>query len=171
MISHYRFNQIYLLSIVLTAALGGLLFGYDWVVIAGAKPFFQEYFQLSGNDNTGSLGWAMSCALLGCLLGAILAGILSDEFGRKKLMILAAFLFIVTAIATGLSSQFHFFIISRVGNGIAIGLASNLSPVYIAEVAPPQNRGKQPIIDRYWGFTRATGELADCRTYRTGYAW
>lgn len=136
------YNMRYVWAISMTAALGGLLFGYDWVVIGGAKPFFQEYFQLTGDENTGAIGWAMSCALLGCLLGAISAGYLSDRFGRKKPLILAAFLFIITAVATGMASTFTGFIIGRISNGVAIGLASNLSPVYIAEVAPAEKRGK-----------------------------
>lgn len=138
----YNFNMKYVWAISLTAALGGLLFGYDWVVIGGAKPFFQEYFHLTGDENTGAIGWAMSCALLGCLIGALSAGFLSDKFGRRRPLILAAFLFIITALATGLARTFPEFIMSRISNGIAIGLASNLSPVYIAEVAPAEKRGK-----------------------------
>ncbi len=144
----YTYNMRYVWAISLTAALGGLLFGYDWVVIGGAKPFFQEYFHLTGEDNTGAIGWAMSCALLGCLAGAITAGMLSDRFGRKKLLILAAFLFIITAVATGLADTFTAFILSRISNGIAIGLASNLSPVYIAEVAPAEKRGRLVAVNQ-----------------------
>ncbi len=146
--NNYAFNHNYIRSISLTAALGGLLFGYDWVVIAGAKPFFQEYFSLTGSDSTGSLGWAMSCALVGCFLGSVLSGILSDKYGRKRLLILAAFLFIVTAIATGIASSFELFVLSRIANGVAIGLASNLSPVYIAEIAPPEHRGKLVAVNQ-----------------------
>jgi len=146
--SNYSFNHGYIRAISLTAALGGLLFGYDWVVIAGAKPFFQEYFGLTGSESTGSLGWAMSCALVGCFIGSVLSGILSDRYGRKRLLILAAFLFIITAIATGIASSFELFIMSRIANGIAIGLASNLSPVYIAEIAPPEHRGKLVAVNQ-----------------------
>jgi sugar porter (SP) family MFS transporter len=148
LMNDYKFNMRYIWSISLTAALGGMLFGYDWVVIGGAKPFFQEYFQLSGDENTGAIGWAMSCALLGCLIGVISAGFLSDRYGRKRPLILAAFLFIITALATGLANTFSGFIISRISNGIAIGLASNLSPVYIAEVAPPGKRGKLVAVNQ-----------------------
>ena len=138
----------YVWAISLTAALGGLLFGYDWVVIGGAKPFFQEYFGLSGEAGSGALGWAMSCALLGCFLGSVISGALSDRFGRKKLLVLAAFLFIVTAIATGLAPTFALFISARISNGIAIGMASNLSPVYIAEVAPAEKRGRLVAVNQ-----------------------
>jgi sugar porter (SP) family MFS transporter len=143
-----QYHMTFIWGISLTAALGGLLFGYDWVVIGGAKPFFQEYFHLSGSDRSGSLGWAMSCALLGCFLGSIISGILSDRFGRKKLLILAAFLFVVTAIGTGMADTIHFFIMSRIANGVAIGLASNLSPIYIAEVSPAEKRGKLVAVNQ-----------------------
>jgi len=96
---HFNARYVWLISIV--AALGGLLFGYDWVVIGGAKPFYEKYFQL----DTGQLvGWANSCALLGCLLGSLLAGGLSDRFGRKILLILSAFLFTVSSVLTGWAS-------------------------------------------------------------------
>jgi len=74
------YNTLYVWIIASVAALGGLLFGYDWVVIGGAKPFYEKYFQLR---NPSAQGWAMSCALIGCLMGAVLAGGLSDKFGRK----------------------------------------------------------------------------------------
>src|SRR6202012_3311331 len=81
-------GYIWLISTV--AALGGLLFGWDWVVVGGAKPFFQRYFELT---DPNLIGWANSCALIGCLFGALAAGALSDKFGRKKLLIAAALLF------------------------------------------------------------------------------
>src|SRR4029077_18476744 len=88
----YNLWYVWLISIV--AAMGGLLFGWDWVVIGGAKPFFQRYFQLSSG---AQIGWANSCALIGCLLGALVAGALSDRFGRKRLLILASLLFATTS--------------------------------------------------------------------------
>ncbi|HUV00290.1 MAG TPA: MFS transporter, partial [Bacteroidales bacterium] len=87
----FKYNWNYLLSISLVSAMGGLLFGYDWVVIGGAKPFYEPFFGLT--DNAALQGWVMSCALTGCLAGAALSGWLSDKFGRKKLLILAAALF------------------------------------------------------------------------------
>ncbi len=134
-----RLNTVYLWMIALTAALGGLLFGYDWVVIGGAKPFYEQYFGLSG---AGEIGWAMSCALVGCLAGAMLSGALSDRFGRKRLLFLAALLFVVTSIGTGLAHSFPQFVFWRIWGGVAIGLASNLSPMYIAEIAPAALRGR-----------------------------
>ncbi|WP_242132555.1 sugar porter family MFS transporter [Aestuariivivens marinum] len=136
----HTFNYRFLISISMVTAMGGLLFGYDWVVIGGAKPFYEKFF---GITNSPSLqGWAMSCALVGCLVGAIFSGLLSDKYGRKRLLILAAFLFVLSAIGTGATSHFTLFIIYRIIGGVGIGLASNLSPMYIAEVSPGTVRGK-----------------------------
>ena len=134
------YNWSYLLSICLISALGGLLFGYDWVVIGGAKPFYEPYFGITGN--TALQGWAMSCALIGCLAGAVLSGWLSDRFGRKKLLILSAALFVAASIGTGAAGSFTEFVIFRIMGGIGIGLASNLSPMYIAEITPAGVRGR-----------------------------
>lgn len=139
----YNYGYVWLISTV--AALGGLLFGWDWVVIGGAKPFFESYFQLK---NPAMVGWANSCALIGCLLGALAAGALSDRFGRKKLLLASAFLFAVTSIGNGLANTFAIFVTWRILGGVAIGLASNLSPMYIAEVAPAQMRGKLVSINQ-----------------------
>ncbi|MCX6321585.1 MAG: sugar porter family MFS transporter [Bacteroidia bacterium] len=135
----HKFNWNYLLSISLVSAMGGLLFGYDWVVIGGAKPFYEPFFGIS---NSAALqGWAMSCALIGCLGGAMLSGWLSDRFGRKKLLILSAGLFVAASLGTGAAGSFGTFIIFRMLGGIGIGLASNLSPMYIAEISPGNVRG------------------------------
>ena len=140
------FNWKYLLSISLVTAMGGLLFGYDWVVIGGAKPFYEPYF---GITNSAALqGWAMSCALIGCLAGAVISGWLSDSFGRKKLLILSAALFIAASLGTGASGTFRTFIIFRILGGIGIGLASNLSPMYIAEISPGNVRGRFVSINQ-----------------------
>lgn len=136
-------RYIWLISIV--AAMGGLLFGWDWVVVGGAKPFFERYFHLT---NAAQSGWANSCALIGCLAGSLLAGVMSDKLGRKKLLILAALLFAVTSIGNGLANNFTVFVIWRILGGVAIGLASGLSPLYIAEVAPAQMRGKLVAINQ-----------------------
>src|SRR5258708_7536845 len=129
----YDLGYVWLISVV--AAMGGLLFGWDWVVIGGAKPFFQRDFGLTSESQ---IGWANSCALIGCLIGALVAGALSDKFGRKRLLILSALLFAATSVGNALASHFAIFIAWRIAGGVAIGLASNLSPMYIAEVAPAQ---------------------------------
>ena len=141
--AEYNLSYVWLISII--AALGGLLFGWDWVVIGGAKPFFQSYFQLT---SAAEVGWANSCALLGCLAGAVVAGALSDKFGRKRLLIVSALLFATTSIGNGLAHGFSVFVAWRMFGGVAIGLASNLSPMYIAEVAPAQMRGKLVSINQ-----------------------
>lgn len=139
----YNYGYVWLVSVV--AAMGGLLFGWDWVVIGGAKPFFQRYFELTSE---AQIGWANSCALVGCFAGALVAGALSDRFGRKRLLITAALLFAVTSIGNALAGNFTVFIAWRILGGVAIGLASNLSPMYIAEVAPAQIRGKLVAINQ-----------------------
>ena len=135
-----RFNLKYITSISLVAALGGLLFGYDWVVIGGAKPFYEQFFQIA--QEPSMQGWAMSSALVGCIMGAVVSGFLAWRLGRKKLLILASLLFLLSAAGTGGSNHFATFIAFRILGGIGIGLASNQSPVYIAEVAPASLRGR-----------------------------
>ena len=135
-----KYNTKYLFSISMVAALGGLLFGYDWVVIGGAKPFYELFFDITQSPNLQ--GWAMSSALLGCLVGAVASGMFSDRYGRKALLIFSAFLYTLSAIGTGAANQYHTFILYRILGGIGIGLTSNLSPMYIAEVAPASIRGK-----------------------------
>jgi len=134
-----KYNYTFLLSICSVAALGGFLFGYDWVVIGGAKPFYELYFAIS--ESPGLQGWAMSSALAGCIAGAALAGVFSDKYGRKKLLIAASVLFIVSAYGTGAAMSFPIFILYRIIGGIGIGIASTLSPMYIAEVTPAEKRG------------------------------
>lgn len=134
-----NYNYTFLLSISLVAALGGLLFGYDWVVIGGAKPFYELYF---GITNSPALqGWAMSSALVGCVAGAAVAGKLADSYGRRPILIVAAVLFSLCALGTGASETFTVFIIWRIIGGVGIGIASTISPLYIAEIAPQETRG------------------------------
>ncbi len=134
-----NFDIAYIYAISAVAALGGLLFGYDWVVIGGAKPFYEKFFHLT---DPSQQGWAMSCALIGCLVGALVSGWLSDRFGRKRLLIAAGLVFAASSIGTGLAPSFAAFVPWRLLGGFAIGMASSLSPMYIAEVAPAQYRGK-----------------------------
>jgi MFS transporter, SP family, xylose:H+ symportor len=134
-----RYNLGYVWLISLIAAMGGLLFGYDWVVIGGAKPFFEPFFNLTRESLRG---WANSCALLGCLAGAVLSGAMSDRFGRKRLLVAAALVFATSSVLTGWASSFSWFVAFRILGGVAIGMASNLSPMYIAEVAPAHIRGR-----------------------------
>lgn len=144
--SQPKFNIAYLLSLALTSALGGLLFGYDWVVIGGAKPFYELFYQIQDVPNLQ--GWAMSSALVGCIVGAVAAGGLSDKYGRKQPLILAAALFILSAWGSGAANDFNWFIIYRVIGGVGIGIASTLSPMYIAEISPAHLRGRFVAINQ-----------------------
>ena len=139
-------KHVFLLLITGISAMGGLLFGYDWVVIGGAKPFYESYFQI--NDSPSLQGWAMSSALIGCLLGAIVSGYLTDRIGRKLPLIISAILFSIAAIGTGAVSSFSWFVIFRLIGGLGFGLASALSPVYIAEIAPAHLRGRLVSINQ-----------------------
>ena len=141
-----KFNFKYLAFIICISALGGLLFGYDWVVIGGAKRFYEIYFGI--RDMAALQGWVMSSAIIGCLFGAISAGTISDKFGRKKPLIFAASLFIIAAIGTGAALNLTVFIIFRIIGGLGIGMASVLSPVYIAELSPNEYRGRFVSINQ-----------------------
>lgn len=134
------YNKKFVYFICLVSAMGGLLFGYDWVVIGGAKPFYELYFGIA--DAPAMQGLAMSIALLGCLVGAMVAGMMADRYGRRPLLVISAFIFLFSAYATGAFSVFSWFLVARFLGGIAIGIASGLSPMYIAEVAPHSVRGK-----------------------------
>lgn len=148
------YNKSYVWMISIVAAFGGLLFGYDWVVIGGAKPFYEKFFALT---DPSQQGWAMSCALIGCLAGSMFAGTASDRWGRKRLLILSALLFTVSSIFTGMAPNFSQFIVWRIVGGLAIGLASALSPLYIAEISPASVRGRMVALNQ---FTVVIGILA-----------
>jgi sugar porter (SP) family MFS transporter len=141
-----KFNFTYLIFLALVSAMGGFLFGYDWVVIGGAKPFYEIYFNIS--DLPTLQGWAMSSALIGCILGAVISGLAADRFGRKNPLIFAAVLFSISAFGTGYVNDFNLFIIFRLIGGLGIGLASTLSPMYIAEIAPAKYRGRFVAINQ-----------------------
>lgn len=142
-VSPGRWQSVTLVAII--AALGGLLFGYDWVVISGAKPFFLPYFQI---HSPNLIGWVMSCALLGALLGAMFGGYAADRLGRKKMLLFSAILFAISSVLTGWAGSVLTFVIWRIVGGIAIGVASNLSPLYIAEVSPAAWRGRLVAINQ-----------------------
>ena len=139
-------NRGFIYFICLVSAMGGLLFGYDWVVIGGAKPFYELYFGIG--DSPLMQGVAMTTALVGCLAGAMVAGAAADRYGRKPLLTVAAVLFTVSAIATGLFNDFTLFNVARFVGGIGIGVASALSPVYIAEVSPKEIRGRMVSMNQ-----------------------
>ena len=141
-----NYNKGFLYFICAVSAMGGLLFGYDWVVIGGAKPFYELYFGIS--DSPVLQGVAMSTALVGCLVGAMVAGAAADRYGRKPLLVTAAVLFTVSAIATGLFNDFTLFNIARFIGGVGIGVASALSPMYIAEVSPTEIRGRMVSLNQ-----------------------
>ncbi|MBN1987550.1 MAG: MFS transporter, partial [Prolixibacteraceae bacterium] len=141
-----KFNKRFIIGITLVSAMGGLLFGYDWVVIGGAKPFYERFFDITQSPNLQ--GWAMSSALIGCLFGALFSGYLSDRFGRKIPLIFAASLFTLSAIGTGAVSMFTPFIVYRLLGGLAIGIASATSPMYIAEVSPAPIRGRLVAVNQ-----------------------
>lgn len=135
-----KLNKGFIYFICLVSAMGGLLFGYDWVVIGGAKPFYEIFFGIA--DSPELQGLAMSIALAGCLVGAMVSGSLADRLGRKPLLFVSAFIFLISAYGTGAFDSFSWFLVARFIGGIAIGIASGLSPMYIAEIAPSNVRGR-----------------------------
>ena len=130
--------RLYLAANSFTAALGGLLFGFDTAVISGTIPFIQPYFQLSD----GWLGFTVSSALIGCVIGSMSVGKPGDLFGRRLMLKIMAILFIISAIGTGLATSLWVFVLFRLIGGLAIGGASVLSPMYISEISPAKWRGR-----------------------------
>ncbi len=141
-----KYNQTYIWLISMTAALGGFLFGYDWVVVGGAKPFYEPFFNITSPSDQG---WGTSSALVGCMAGAILCIGLSDKLGRKRLLIFSGLLFSISAIGTALADTFWWFNFYRIVGGVAMGIALNLSPLYIAEISPPEKRGRLVTINQF----------------------
>ena len=139
-----KVNFRYLLTISLVTALGGLLFGFDISVISGTIPFLQEVFNL----NEAMKGWVVSSALIGCIIGASFAGRLGDKFGRKKVLLVTSFLFAVSAIGSGVANSIPTFVLYRIIGGLAVGGASVLAPMYIAEVSPAHVRGRMVSINQ-----------------------
>jgi len=130
-------DSLFLILITVVAALGGLLFGFDEAVISGVTPFLQPYFKLTDI----ALGWTVSSLLIGCIIGVIACGKPGDLFGRRKILLVASLLFVVSAIGSALSTDFMMFITFRLMGGIAVGAVSMLSPMYISEIAPAGKRG------------------------------
>ena len=130
-----------LIIITIAAALGGLLFGYDTGVINGTQFYFSKYFNL----DAAMKGWVVGSALLGCLVGALVAGPTSKAIGRKNTLIISALLFTVSAYGSGLPSYMpqsvDLLVVFRIIGGLGIGLASMAAPTYIAEIAPKDRRG------------------------------
>ena len=141
-----EFSKRFIYFICSVSAMGGLLFGYDWVVIGGAKPFYELYFGITGSPLMQ--GVAMTTALVGCLVGAMVAGAAADRWGRKPLLMVSAVLFTVSAVTTGLFNDFTLFNIARFIGGVGIGVASALSPMYIAEVSPAEIRGRMVSLNQ-----------------------
>ncbi|MFM2230628.1 MAG: D-xylose transporter XylE [Bacteroidota bacterium] len=129
--------------ITFSATLGGLLFGYDTAVISGAIGNLTVYFKLT----TLEIGWAISSALVGCLLGAMLSDFWSTRWGRKKALLFAALLFVLNSIGTALPESFSIFILFRIIGGVGVGLASMVVPMYLAEIAPSNRRGA--LVGKY----------------------
>jgi sugar porter (SP) family MFS transporter len=127
-----------------TAALGGLLFGFDTAVISGTIPFITKYFDLSD----AMLGWAVSSALIGCVAGSVAVGKPGDLFGRRLMLKLMAVLFIISALGTGLARELWVFVTFRFIGGLAIGGASVLSPMYISEISPARIRGRLVAVSQ-----------------------
>lgn len=120
------------------AALGGFLFGFDMALISGILPFVEKQFQLSAFQE----GWFVSSALVGCILGVAVSGELGDRFGRKKLLMASAVLFVLSAIGCTLFVSFPSIIAARILGGVGVGIASNIVPIYISEIAPAKIRGR-----------------------------
>jgi sugar porter (SP) family MFS transporter len=145
-LQHSARSTLYVWGIAVVAAIGGMLFGYDWVVIGGARQFFEIYFHLY---SAAAVGWANSCALVGCFAGSLVAGALADRYGRRPVLLASAVLFAVSSVFTGWAPSFAAFIVWRIAGGVAIGLSSNISPLYIAEVSPAAHRGRLISLNQF----------------------
>ena len=139
-------SGVYVFLVCVVAALGGLLFGYDTGVIAGSIGFLRDHFGLDPQWQTGG---AAACALVGCSVGVALAGIFSDWLGRKRVLLISAVLFLVSALGTALPRTLTQFIIFRIIGGIGVGAASITSPMYIAEISPARIRGRMVSVNQF----------------------
>jgi sugar porter (SP) family MFS transporter len=169
-------SGLYVVRVCLVAALGGLLFGYDTGVIAGAIGFLEIHFNL---DPSFQKGWVAASALIGCTIGVSIAGLLSDWLGRKRTLIVAAILFFVSAVGTALPKNVTMFVIFRIIGGVGVGAASITSPMYIAEISPARIRGRMVSVNQ---FAIVTGflvvylvnyfiALQGTEAWNVGYGW
>lgn len=139
-----RVSMKFVTLVSIVAALGGVLFGFDTAVISGAIGFMQQHFDL----NEFQVGWAVSSLIIGCIVGAMSSGVLSERFGRKKVLITAAILFIIGSVFSAVPVTFSQFIIARMIGGIGIGITSTLCPLYNAEIAPAKYRGRLVALNQ-----------------------
>ena len=137
-----RYNMKYVMLCCTVAAFGGLLMGYDSSIISGAIEPLSDYFQLTPAET----GWAVSNILLGSLVGCFIAPKLSDKFGRKKSLAITALLFTASVVGTAIAHNFFTFVAFRILGGLAIGLASVISPIYLAELSPSKFRGRTSAL-------------------------
>lgn len=145
LVNEEKGSIVYVMLVCMVAALGGLLFGYDTGVINGAIGPLKAHFALDASW----AGWVTGCALVGCAIGAGIAGVLSDWIGRKKVLILSAILFFISAVGTALPKNITIFIIYRIIGGLGVGAASMSSPMYIAEISPARIRGRMVSINQF----------------------
>lgn len=143
--SEDRGHLIYLSFICIIAAVGGLLFGFDTAVISGTIGYLRAQFEMS----TAMEGWLVSSALLGCVIGSGVAGYFSDNYGRKKVLILAGFLFLISAAGCGVAKTAGFLILARWIGGLGVGIASMVSPLYISEISPANLRGRMVTLYQF----------------------
>jgi sugar porter (SP) family MFS transporter len=144
MAKQHSYNNAYIIGISFISALGGYLFGFDFAVISGALPFLQKQFGLDAYWE----GFATGSLALGAIVGCIIAGSVAEKYGRKPGLLLAAAIFTVSSLAMAFAPGRDFFIASRFAAGIGVGMASMLSPMYIAEVSPAHLRGRMVAINQ-----------------------
>ena len=144
-IDESHINKVFIWKVAFIAAMGGLLFGYDFMVIGGTTTFYEKFFNL----NAKTLGLSVGAAPIGCIIGAAMSMLLSDRFGRKKLLFVSALLFLISAVGTAIVSDFNLFMLMRLIGGMGIGLAAAMAPIYIAEISPSSYRGKVVTTNQF----------------------